>query len=265
MFESPHSAPNKLKQSSSEAIRFSSSILIRTNSTTRPKAVRCWKICGGILDYPSGHICWKCDIYTSPFDIFQLMLMGLERSIRINHEKSWHEKVWIQEFAFSVWTTASTEVVLISMLGEKDIDHDPFDPRKVDWWWSSSSLDLELLTSKRYVRARLLTAIELAALKLRDSDEFFVDLNWFFSHFLITSSFFLSCSSFSMKASIRSAFRHNNCVCKRSEPVHIKPSTSYKPPPADFDPRKYLGPARDAIKRMVQHKIRNVLNASGKR
>ena len=35
--------------------------------------------------------------------------------------------------------------------------------------------------------------------------------------------------------------------------------------PADFDPRKYLGPARDAIKRMVQHKIRNVLNASNKR
>jgi len=35
--------------------------------------------------------------------------------------------------------------------------------------------------------------------------------------------------------------------------------------PADFDPRKYLGPARDAIKRMVQHKIRNVLNASGMR
>ena len=33
--------------------------------------------------------------------------------------------------------------------------------------------------------------------------------------------------------------------------------------PADFDPRKYLGPARDAIKAMVQHKIRNVLNASG--
>ncbi len=35
--------------------------------------------------------------------------------------------------------------------------------------------------------------------------------------------------------------------------------------PADFDPRKYLGPARDAIRRMVQHKIKNVLNASGKR
>lgn len=35
--------------------------------------------------------------------------------------------------------------------------------------------------------------------------------------------------------------------------------------PAEFDPRKYLGPARDAITRMVQHKIKNVLNASGKR
>jgi fructose-bisphosphate aldolase class II len=33
--------------------------------------------------------------------------------------------------------------------------------------------------------------------------------------------------------------------------------------PADFDPRKYLGPAREAIQRMVQHKIKNVLNASG--
>ena len=32
--------------------------------------------------------------------------------------------------------------------------------------------------------------------------------------------------------------------------------------PADFDPRKYLGPGRDAIQRMVQHKIKNVLNAS---
>ena len=34
--------------------------------------------------------------------------------------------------------------------------------------------------------------------------------------------------------------------------------------PAEFDPRKYLGPGRDAITRMVQHKLRNVLNASGK-
>ena len=32
--------------------------------------------------------------------------------------------------------------------------------------------------------------------------------------------------------------------------------------PSEFDHRKYLGPARDAIQRMVQHKIRDVLNAS---
>lgn len=32
--------------------------------------------------------------------------------------------------------------------------------------------------------------------------------------------------------------------------------------PADFDPRKYLGAARDAIQSMVQHKTKNVLNAS---
>ncbi|MCX7884856.1 MAG: class II fructose-1,6-bisphosphate aldolase [Caloramator sp.] len=32
--------------------------------------------------------------------------------------------------------------------------------------------------------------------------------------------------------------------------------------PEEFDPRKYLGPARDAIKQMVQHKIKNVLGCS---
>jgi len=35
--------------------------------------------------------------------------------------------------------------------------------------------------------------------------------------------------------------------------------------PAAFDPRQYLSPARDAIKAMVQHKIKNVLNASNQR
>ena len=34
--------------------------------------------------------------------------------------------------------------------------------------------------------------------------------------------------------------------------------------PSEFDPRKYLGPARDAIKGMVQHKIKYVLGSSGK-
>lgn len=33
--------------------------------------------------------------------------------------------------------------------------------------------------------------------------------------------------------------------------------------PSEFDPRKYLGPGRDAIKAMVQHKIRDVLKCSG--
>ncbi len=32
--------------------------------------------------------------------------------------------------------------------------------------------------------------------------------------------------------------------------------------PSEFDPRKYMGPARDAIRDMVQHKIKNVLNCS---
>ena len=35
--------------------------------------------------------------------------------------------------------------------------------------------------------------------------------------------------------------------------------------PSDFDPRKYLGPARDAIRDMVAHKIKDVLGATDKR
>jgi fructose-bisphosphate aldolase class II len=34
--------------------------------------------------------------------------------------------------------------------------------------------------------------------------------------------------------------------------------------PADFDPRQYLKPARDAIKDMVKHKIKHVLNCSNR-
>ena len=34
--------------------------------------------------------------------------------------------------------------------------------------------------------------------------------------------------------------------------------------PSDFDPRQYLGPGREAIKKMVAHKIKNVLNSSNK-
>lgn len=34
--------------------------------------------------------------------------------------------------------------------------------------------------------------------------------------------------------------------------------------PEDFDPRAYLKPAREAVKKMVQHKIKNVLGCSGR-
>ncbi|QJW48109.1 class II fructose-1,6-bisphosphate aldolase [bacterium BFN5] len=34
--------------------------------------------------------------------------------------------------------------------------------------------------------------------------------------------------------------------------------------PCDFDPRQYLKPAREAIKNMVKHKIRNVLNSTNR-
>jgi fructose-bisphosphate aldolase class II len=34
--------------------------------------------------------------------------------------------------------------------------------------------------------------------------------------------------------------------------------------PAEFDPRKYLGPARDALKVLYKHKVTNVLGSAGK-
>ncbi|MBR2380794.1 MAG: class II fructose-bisphosphate aldolase, partial [Paraprevotella sp.] len=34
--------------------------------------------------------------------------------------------------------------------------------------------------------------------------------------------------------------------------------------PAEFDPRKYLGPARDNMKKMYEHKIINVLGSDNK-
>jgi fructose-bisphosphate aldolase class II len=37
----------------------------------------------------------------------------------------------------------------------------------------------------------------------------------------------------------------------------------YAETPAEFDPRKYLGPGRDAIKEMVRHKL-HVLGCAGK-
>jgi fructose-bisphosphate aldolase class II len=34
--------------------------------------------------------------------------------------------------------------------------------------------------------------------------------------------------------------------------------------PGEFDPRKYLGPARDALKELYKHKNENVLGSAGK-
>ena len=34
--------------------------------------------------------------------------------------------------------------------------------------------------------------------------------------------------------------------------------------PAEFDPRKYLGPARDRMKDLYKHKITDVLGSDGK-
>jgi fructose-bisphosphate aldolase class II len=34
--------------------------------------------------------------------------------------------------------------------------------------------------------------------------------------------------------------------------------------PSEFDPRKYLGPARDALKDLYMHKNINVLGSAGK-
>ncbi|MBQ6534717.1 MAG: class II fructose-bisphosphate aldolase, partial [Opitutales bacterium] len=34
--------------------------------------------------------------------------------------------------------------------------------------------------------------------------------------------------------------------------------------PAEFDPRKYLGPARDELKKLYMHKVENVLGSAGK-
>ena len=34
--------------------------------------------------------------------------------------------------------------------------------------------------------------------------------------------------------------------------------------PGEFDPRKYLGPARDEMQKLYEHKIVNVLGSDGK-
>ena len=68
---------------------------------------------------------------------------------------------------------------------------------------------------------------------------------------------------------IREAVKHGVCKVNIDTDLRLAMTAEIRKHltdhPEDFDPRKYLGPARDAIQAMVSHKIRNVLNASGKR
>ncbi len=68
---------------------------------------------------------------------------------------------------------------------------------------------------------------------------------------------------------IREAAKHGVCKVNIDTDLRLAMTAEIRrhfvEHPADFDPRKYLGPARDAICDMVAHKIKDVLKASNKR
>lgn len=68
---------------------------------------------------------------------------------------------------------------------------------------------------------------------------------------------------------IREATKHGVCKVNIDTDLRLAMTAEIRryldENPQDFDPRKYLGPARDAIQKMVQHKIKNVLNSSGQK
>ncbi|MDD3349920.1 MAG: class II fructose-1,6-bisphosphate aldolase [Eubacteriales bacterium] len=68
---------------------------------------------------------------------------------------------------------------------------------------------------------------------------------------------------------IRTACKHGVCKVNIDTDLRLAMTAEIRryfiENPAEFDPRKYLGPARDAIRDMVQHKIKNVLGASNQR
>ena len=65
---------------------------------------------------------------------------------------------------------------------------------------------------------------------------------------------------------IKEAVKHGVCKVNIDTDLRLAMTASIRKflieNPSEFDPRKYLGPGRDAITRMVQHKIKDVLNAS---
>ena len=65
---------------------------------------------------------------------------------------------------------------------------------------------------------------------------------------------------------IKEAVKHGVCKVNIDTDIRLAVTAEIRKHmvehPEDFDPRLYLGPARDAIQRMVQHKIHDVLNSS---
>ncbi|MDW7671208.1 MAG: class II fructose-1,6-bisphosphate aldolase [Bacillota bacterium] len=66
---------------------------------------------------------------------------------------------------------------------------------------------------------------------------------------------------------IKEAARHGVCKVNIDTDLRLAMTAAirreFAEDPSNFDPRKYLGPGRDAIRQMVQHKIKNVLGSSG--
>ena len=66
---------------------------------------------------------------------------------------------------------------------------------------------------------------------------------------------------------IRRAASHGVCKVNIDTDLRLAMSAAIRKElhenPENFDPRKYLGPGRDAIRKMVRHKIKNVLGSSG--
>ncbi len=71
------------------------------------------------------------------------------------------------------------------------------------------------------------------------------------------------------EAMLKEAAKYNICKINIDTDLRLAMTASIRKlfveNPSEFDPRKYLGPAREAIKKMVRHKIKNVLNASNQR
>ena len=68
---------------------------------------------------------------------------------------------------------------------------------------------------------------------------------------------------------IREAVKHGVCKVNIDTDLRLAMTAEIRKcfieNPSEFDPRKYLGPGRDAITRMVRHKIKDVLNCSNRK